>query len=108
METAKAGKILDSTWKTLKYTYGIVPIVAGLDKFTDLLTNWGKYLNPRFAEMLPFSVPTFMSVVGVIEIISGLLVFFNPFLGGLVVMGWLICLALNLLGAGYYDIAVRD
>ena len=29
----------------LKLTYGIVPIVAGVDKFTNLLTNWPEYLN---------------------------------------------------------------
>ena len=30
--------------QTLKLTFGIVPIVAGLDKFTNLLTNWTDYL----------------------------------------------------------------
>ena len=30
----------------LKFTYGIIPIVAGADKFTNLLTNWAQYINP--------------------------------------------------------------
>jgi hypothetical protein len=31
---------LTTTWKVLRFTFGLVPIVAGLDKFTNLLVNW--------------------------------------------------------------------
>jgi hypothetical protein len=48
----------------LKLTYGLVPIVAGLDKFTNILTDWKHYLSPSVANMLPFSPETFMSIVG--------------------------------------------
>ncbi|WP_221627053.1 tRNA (5-methylaminomethyl-2-thiouridylate)-methyltransferase [Pontibacter sp. Tf4] len=93
----------------LKYTYGLVPIVAGLDKFTHLLTDWNKYLAPVVADMLPFSVNTFMSIVGVIEIIAGVLVLIRPKIGSLVVCLWLVGIALNLLLSGeYFDVAVRD
>ncbi len=94
---------------TLKLTYGIVPIVAGLDKFINLLTDWEKYLSPAVASMLPFTPHTFMLLVGVIEIIAGVLVFVRPRLGAYVVMAWLIGIALNLIMSGqYFDIAVRD
>jgi len=49
----------------LKYTYGLVPIIAGLDKFTNLLTDWSQYISLGFAELLPFETSTFMMIVGV-------------------------------------------
>ena len=93
----------------MRYTYGLVPIVAGLDKFTNLLTDWKNYIAPSVNNALPFSASTFMSIVGVIEIIAGIIVLIRPRLGGFIVMAWLISIALNLLISGhYYDVAVRD
>ena len=93
----------------LKFTYGLVPIVAGLDKFTNLLTDWDKYLNPSLAQMLPFSTHTFMMIVGVIEIVAGLIVLVRPAIGAYIVMAWLAAIALTLLTSkGYLDVAVRD
>ncbi|MFI5187670.1 MAG: hypothetical protein ACHQF0_13145 [Chitinophagales bacterium] len=107
METTiqNAGKIQ----QLLKYTYGLVPVVAGLDKFTNLLTDWKGYVAPTISNMLPFSPSTFMSIVGVIEIIAGVIVLIRPRVGGFIVMAWLIAIALSLLISGhYYDVAVRD
>lgn len=98
----------DTVYRALWLTFGIVPIVAGLDKFTNLLTDWEQYIAPFVADLLPFSAGTFMAIVGVIEIVAGILVFVKPRLGGLVVAAWLVAIALNLLLAGFYDIAVRD
>ena len=92
----------------LKYTYGLVPIVAGADKFANLLTNWTDYITPPVSNMLPFSTATFMVLVGVIEIAAGILVLWRPRLGAWVVMGWLIAIGLSLLLTRHYDIAVRD
>ena len=109
MEKTYSTSTVHSVWSTLRFVFGIVPIVAGLDKFTDLLTNWDMYLHPGIASMLPFKVHTFMQIVGVIEIIGGLIVFIKPRVGGFIVMAWLICIALQLIASGkYYDIAVRD
>lgn len=95
--------------RLMRYTYGIVPIVAGLDKFTNLLTDWKNYIAPWLASMLPFSASTFMSIVGVIEIIAGIIVLVRPRVGGYIVMAWLIAIAINLISSGhYYDVAVRD
>lgn len=100
---------LHTVWAVLKYTYAIVPIVAGLDKFTHLLTNWDKYLSPIVAEIIPFSPHTFMLIVGVIEIMAGVLVLIRPRIGGYIVAAWLVGIAINLLTTGeYFDIAVRD
>lgn len=93
----------------LKWTYGLVPIVAGADKFMHLLTDWDKYLAPAIANILPVSAHTFMSIVGIIEIVAGALVLIKPKIGSLIVGIWLIGIAINLLLTGqYYDIAVRD
>ena len=109
METLNVNQILQSVFTILKLTYGIVPIVAGLDKFTNLLTDWKKYLHPGMATMLPLSPHTFMIIVGVIEIIAGIIVLIKPAIGGYIVMAWLILIAVTLLAGGnYLDVAVRD
>ena len=93
----------------LKITYGVVPIVAGLDKFTNLLTHWADYLSPGMQSMIPISVMTFMKIVGIIEIVAGILVLVRPLIGAYVVMAWLICIALQLIAGGhFFDVAVRD
>lgn len=92
----------------LKFTFGIVPIVAGLDKFTNLLTNWVDYLGNN-KSLIPFDPVTFMKAVGIIEIIAGIIVFVRPLIGAYIVMAWLICIAVQLLiGGHYFDVAVRD
>ena len=100
---------LKGVYTLLKFTFVIVPIVAGADKFTDLLTNWDQYLNPALAGALPFTAHTFMMIVGVIEIVAGLIVLKKPRVGGLIVAAWLALIALTLLaGLNYLDVAVRD
>lgn len=97
------------TKNILKYTFGLVPIVAGLDKFTNILTNWGQYVSESFAEMLPFDIATFMMIVGIIEIVAGILVLTKTKLGASVVATWLVAIALTLiLSWSYVDVAVRD
>ena len=93
----------------LKYTFGLVPIVAGLDKFTNILTNWSQYISEGFAGMLPFESATFMMIVGVIEIVAGVLVLTKTRIGAYVVAAWLVAIALTLiLSWSYVDVAVRD
>jgi len=109
MNTTQITKRINSVFNIMKFTYGVVPIVAGLDKFTNLLTHWEQYLNPSIASVLPFSPHTFMMIVGVIEIVAGLIVLSKPVIGGYIVMSWLICIAFSLIaGGGYFDVAVRD
>ncbi len=94
--------------QTLKLTFGIVPVVAGLDKFTNLLTNWVDYLGDN-KDIIPFDALIFMKIVGVIEIIAGIIVLVRPLVGAYIVMAWLICIAIQLMvGGQYFDVAVRD
>jgi uncharacterized membrane protein YphA (DoxX/SURF4 family) len=93
----------------LMYTFGLVPIVAGLDKFTNILTNWSQYISESLAGMLPFEPEIFMMIVGVIEIVAGFLVFIKTKLGAYVVSAWLVVIALTLLFSwSFVDVAVRD
>jgi hypothetical protein len=109
MEAANLNQSLKPTFTLLKLTYGLVPIVAGLDKFTNLLTHWENYLSPALAGMLPFAPETFMMIVGVIEIIAGAIVLARPAVGGIIVAAWLALIALTLLASGnFLDVAVRD
>ena len=109
METVTSNPTARSVWTILRITFGLVPIVAGADKFADLLTNWDMYLNPNIASLLPFSAHLFMQIVGGIEIVAGLIVLAKPSVGDWIVMAWLICIALQLIAMGkYLDVAVRD
>jgi uncharacterized membrane protein YphA (DoxX/SURF4 family) len=93
---------IQSSQQILKYTYGLVPIVAGLDKFTNILTNWKDYINTSLLGILPFSSQTFMIIVGIIEIAAGILVLLRPRIGASVVIAWLIVIALSLVLSGHY------
>lgn len=93
----------------LKFTYGLIPIIAGVDKFTNLLTDWSHYLSPAVQGVLPVSDHVFMMIVGIIEIIAGILVFVDAKKWAYLVSAWLVLIALNLLiSKNYYDVAVRD
>jgi uncharacterized membrane protein YphA (DoxX/SURF4 family) len=109
METAEKNKILNQAFNLLKYTFVILPIAAGLDKFSNLLTNWEQYLNPVIAGLLPFPESTFMMIVGVIEIGAGIMVLKKPEIGGNIVAVWLMLIAISLITyLNYMDVAVRD
>lgn len=100
---------LQSIWSLLRITFTVVPMVAGLDKFLNILTHWEGYLNPGLAGMLPFGPSAFMGVVGIIEMAAGALVFTRTRLGAQVVAAWLVVIALSLIVSGsYLDVAVRD
>jgi len=109
MESTNLQQAIKPTFILLKFTFGLLPIVAGLDKFTNILTDWEQYINPTLTGMLPFSAHTFMIIVGVIEIVAGIVVFIKTGIGGYVVSAWLALIALTLLVSfSYVDVAVRD
>jgi hypothetical protein len=95
--------------RSVSFTSGSSPILAGLDKFFHLLVNWDQYLAPLATRVLPVSGHTFMLIVGVIEIAAGVLVAVRPRIGAYVVALWLWGIIVNLmLIPGFYDIALRD
>lgn len=99
----------ESIYLPLRLTYGLVPLLAGLDKFFNLLADWPSYLSPGIAGLLPVTPQAFMYVVGVVEIAVGLMVLTRwTRLGAWIAMAWLALIAVNLLTMGVLDIAVRD
>jgi hypothetical protein len=109
IQTTTASREIQRIWLTLKLTFGIVPIVAGADKFTNILVDWRQYLNADLVNMLPVSATTFMAIVGVIEIAAGIIVLTKTEAGAYVVAVWLVCIALSLIASGsFLDVAVRD
>jgi uncharacterized membrane protein YphA (DoxX/SURF4 family) len=101
---------INQAWWGLRAVYGVIPLVAGLDKFFNLLTNWEQYLSPLAKGTLPFSPTTFMHIVGVIEMVVGLMILTKwTRIGAYVATAWLALIAINLLTTGhYFDVAARD
>src|SRR5262245_16032309 len=96
-------------YQILRFGFTVAPIVAGLDKFLHLLTNWDQYLPSVVNNMLGGRGHEFMMVVGVIEIIAGIGVFLKPKIFAYVVSAWLVLIIINLLMIpGYFDVALRD
>lgn len=96
-------------YRILKFAFTVAPILAGLDKFFHLLTDWDKYLAPFADRLLGGHGHEFMKVAGVIEIIAGIGVAAKPRLFAPIVAAWLVLIIINLLAMpGYYDVALRD
>ena len=94
----------------MRVAFTVAPILFGIDKFANVLTNdWTRYLSTQFNDLIPGSAATAMHMVGVVEIVAGLVVALTPRFGGLLVAAWLGGIILNLLlVGGYGDIALRD
>jgi hypothetical protein len=103
-----SNSVLRAFW-VLRITFTIVPIIAGVDQFTDKLVNWEMYLAPLASRILPIPAHKIMMIAGAAEIIAGLIVAFAPRIGGWIVAIWLWLIIINLLvAAGFYDNALRD
>ena len=93
----------------LRTGFTVAPIAFGLDKFFDVLTHWSTYLAPQLNRLVPGSAHQAMLVVGVIEIVAGLVVALRPRFGGLLVAAWLVGIIVNLLLlGGHGDVILRD
>src|SRR6476661_2065087 len=94
----------------LRVTFTVAPILFGIDKFANVLTNdWTRYLATEFNDIIPGTAAQAMHMVGIVEIVAGLVVLVAPRFGGLLVAAWLGGIILNLLlVGGYGDIALRD
>lgn len=101
-----------SAYLALRTVFTIAPIVMGLDKFFNLLTHphhWNMYLAGWIDDLVPGTADQCMYLVGIIEIVAGVLVAVVPRLGAWVVAAWLIGIIIDLVtGPGFYDVALRD
>jgi hypothetical protein len=93
----------------LRTVFTVAPIVFGLDKFANLLTDWPAYLAPWIDDLVPGTAQQAMYAVGVVEVLAGVAVAVAPRFGAWLVAAWLTGIIVNLLTIpGYYDIALRD
>ena len=93
----------------LRTAFTVAPIVAGLDKFFNLLVNWEQYLPPFVNRLTGGHGHELMLAAGVIEIIAGIGVLLKPKVFAYVVSVWLLLIVVNLLMIpGYFDVALRD
>jgi hypothetical protein len=100
---------LDRRVTALRIAFGLTATLAGFDKFFNLLADWSAYVSPTAAQFLPVSAATFMQVVGVVELAVGIAILgAAPIVGAYVASAWLLLVAINLVTAGYFDVAVRD
>lgn len=107
--TEASTKLNHQAFMLLRTIFTVAPILFGLDKFTNLLTDWTHYLAPLATDIIPVTPQVFMYGVGVIEIIAGILVALRPKIGSLVVCLWLLGIIVNLLIVGnYFDVGLRD
>jgi uncharacterized membrane protein YphA (DoxX/SURF4 family) len=93
----------------LRAGFTLAPILFGLDKFANLLTFWPGYLAHWIDAIVPGTAQQDMYVVGIVEVVAGLVVALAPRFGAYLVAAWLVGIILDLLTfSGYYDIALRD
>ncbi len=99
---------LNNMWTVARYIYGLVPILIGADKFTFYIVNWNIYVSPFVASYFPMLY--FVPVIGIIEIVAGLLILTKfPRFGAYLVAAWIGAVIINLcMIGGLYDIILRD
>jgi len=103
-------KLFNDLWIMLKYAYGLVPILLGVDKFFYFIVNWNIYVSPLIMAQLPITITQLVMAVGIIEIIAGLIVL-SPWskFGAYLVAAWILVIVANLLTiGGFFDIVLRD
>ncbi|WP_423057855.1 hypothetical protein [Brevibacterium linens] len=98
-----------SAYVLLRLGFIALPLLMGLDKFTNLFTDWPSYLAPWMTDILPFSAQTAMYLIGIVEIVAAVAMVIRPRWAAWVVALWLAGIIINLLTySGFYDVALRD
>jgi hypothetical protein len=96
-----------SAYQILHLGYTVAPILFGLDKFFNVMTDWTEFLPTFVTDVV--SGATVMYIVGVIEIAAGIGVWLRPKIFAPVVAAWLAVIIITLIIAGgFWDIALRD
>src|SRR5215204_3588940 len=91
-----AGAPARQAFLLLRSVFTVAPIIFGLDKFANVLTDWPDYLAPVINDIVPGTAQQAMYAVGVVEILAGVAVALKPRYGGLLVAAWLAGIIVNL------------
>jgi hypothetical protein len=96
-----------NAFQILRLGFTVAPILFGLDKFFNLMTEWPEFLPGFVTDAVSGTVV--MAVVGVIEIAAGIGVWLRPDIFAYVVAAWLGVIIITLIIAGgFWDTALRD
>ncbi len=96
-----------NAFRILRLGFTVAPILFGLDKFFNLMTDWPQFLPEFVTDVV--SGTAVMAIVGVVEIAAGIGVWLRPRIFAWVVAGWLAVVIITLaLAGGFWDIALRD
>jgi hypothetical protein len=107
--TTEATQVTPSqtAFQILRLGFTVAPILFGLDKFFNLMTDWTEFLPGFVTDTVSGS--TVMAVVGIVEIAAGIGVWLRPRIFAYVVAAWLGLIIVTLVIAGdFWDIALRD
>lgn len=96
-----------TAYQILRLGFTVAPILFGLDKFVNLMTDWAQYLPDFVTDAV--SGTAVMAAVGVVEIAAGIGVWLRPRIFAYVVAAWLGLIIVTLgIAGGFWDIALRD
>ena len=96
-------------YQILRVVFTIIPVVAGVDKYFNVLADWANYLAPLALTTTGLNSELLIRGIGVIEVVAGIAVLAKPRIGSYIVAAWLFAIMANLvLLGGYYDIILRD
>jgi hypothetical protein len=100
---------LQTPTQVMRVAVGLMATLAGLDKFFNILVDWGSYVSPVATQLSPWSTDILMWIVGVGEFAVGISILTAlPVVGAYVASAWLLLVAVNLVLGGHFDVAVRD
>jgi hypothetical protein len=96
-----------TAYQILRLGFAVAPILFGLDKFFNLMTDWPEFLPGFVTDVV--SGTAVMATVGVVEIAAGIGVWLRPRIFAYVVAAWLGVIIITLvIAGGFWDIALRD
>lgn len=96
-----------TAYQILRLGFTVAPILFGLDKFFNLMTDWTEFLPGFVTDAV--SGTAVMAIVGIVEIAAGIGVWLRPKIFAWVVAGWLGVIIVTLvIAGGFWDIALRD
>jgi hypothetical protein len=85
------------TFALMRLVFVAVPLLAGLDKFVNFITDWEQYVSPALKPVIPMSSKNIMRCAGVAEIAVGMTTISNPRVGSIAFALMLGGIILNLL-----------
>jgi uncharacterized membrane protein YphA (DoxX/SURF4 family) len=103
------GAQLRQTWLLLKLTYGLYYLIIGTDKFFGFFTESQHRVSFLTLSLIPLSLNQLLYVVGLLEIIVGLLILSRwTRIGAYAGFALLVVIVANIVAMGkHYDIALH-